>query len=63
MKLRMLLALATLVVLAGSRPLTAQQPGRPIPEVTFVVPAATYDPVRFESGVLISDNWRRLGCL
>lgn len=61
MKLRAVLAIATLVALAGSVPLNAQQTGRPVPEVTFTVPAATYDPVRFESGVLISDNWRRLG--
>jgi peptide/nickel transport system substrate-binding protein len=60
MRIRVAIAVMALLGLVWSPPLGAQT-GRPVPEITFVVPGAPYDPVRFESGVLISGNWRRLG--
>jgi peptide/nickel transport system substrate-binding protein len=34
---------------------------RLIPEIRFVIPGANYDPIRFESGQLIADEWEKLG--
>jgi peptide/nickel transport system substrate-binding protein len=34
---------------------------RLIPELTFLLPASSYDPIRYESGLLIVREWERLG--
>lgn len=60
MSTKALLAMLVLLTLVVTLPLGAQT-GQPVPELTFVFSAATHDPVRFESGVLIAGAWRRLG--
>src|SRR5690606_23226083 len=34
---------------------------RLVPEIRFVIPGANYDPIRFESGQLIANEWEKLG--
>ncbi len=34
---------------------------RLVPDIRFVIPGANYDPIRFESGQLIANEWEKLG--
>lgn len=33
----------------------------PVPKITFIIPVASYDPIRYESGMLLSREWQKLG--
>ncbi|MDQ7849977.1 MAG: hypothetical protein RB148_06860, partial [Armatimonadota bacterium] len=58
--MRKLVILSLLIPLLWPASLRAQS-GTRVPDLTFVFPSASYDPVRYESGILLSNNWRRLG--
>jgi peptide/nickel transport system substrate-binding protein len=60
----LMLALFSLVATAGAGELAQDgdlPEDRRIPTVEFVIPNAAYDPIRFESGLLLAQEWERLG--
>lgn len=58
--MRKVLVLIVLLLVLWPPRLSAQS-GTRIPELVFAFPGASYDPVRYESGILLSNIWRRLG--
>lgn len=56
-----ILALIVLFVLGFSFQITLAQDDRRVPPIDFVIPPSSYDPIRYESGLLLANEWEKLG--
>lgn len=59
--LTIVLAFTMTALGASGKKSSAPDPKRLIPEVTLILPAPSYDPIRYEAGVLTAENWKALG--
>lgn len=59
--LALILSLAAIALGASDKKASAPDPGRMVPEVSLILPAPSYDPIRYEAGVMAAENWKQLG--